>query len=222
MTGKVPSSVGELQGTLNQLILEQRTLLPFQSIVSHTFKLLSDRIKKLENKIEKLSNTTVQNSPQCEEVSIALPTGELKIEMRKISSKTTLLFIPQNQFPTFNFVGRILGPKGSQLKMLQDVTKCKILIRGFGSNKKTEITDGVKSYQPLHLQINIEECLTDFETKSRMDDCISQLLPYLIPTDSDIDTLKKLQLKELAALKSSKQSPTVTKEKINHIRYSPY
>lgn len=36
-------------------------------------------------------------------------------------------------FPQFNFVGRILGPRGLTAKQLEAETGCKIMVRGKGS-----------------------------------------------------------------------------------------
>ena len=41
--------------------------------------------------------------------------------------------IPVHQFPNYNFVGRILGPRGATLKTIQQSTQCQICIRGKGS-----------------------------------------------------------------------------------------
>lgn len=41
----------------------------------------------------------------------------------------------------FNFVGRLLGPRGNSLKRVEATTDCRVLIRGRGS-----IKDPVKVY----------------------------------------------------------------------------
>jgi hypothetical protein len=38
-----------------------------------------------------------------------------------IKKKSIKIFIPQDQYPEFNFVGRILGPKGLYLQKLEKV-----------------------------------------------------------------------------------------------------
>lgn len=43
------------------------------------------------------------------------------------------IFIPDH--PTYNFIGRILGPRGNSVRRLESLTGCKILIRGEGSVK---------------------------------------------------------------------------------------
>ena len=45
------------------------------------------------------------------------------------------LEVPVEQYPNFNFVGRLLGPRGHSLKRVEAQTSCRILIRGRGSIK---------------------------------------------------------------------------------------
>ena len=41
--------------------------------------------------------------------------------------------IPFREFPTYNFIGLIIGPRGNTQKKLEGETGCKISIRGKGS-----------------------------------------------------------------------------------------
>lgn len=45
------------------------------------------------------------------------------------------LYIPYRQYPTYPFIGLILGPRGSTQKRLERQTGAKIVIRGRGSQK---------------------------------------------------------------------------------------
>ncbi|CAK9147327.1 unnamed protein product [Ilex paraguariensis] len=45
------------------------------------------------------------------------------------------LDVPVEKFPNYNFVGRILGPRGNSLKRVEAMTECRIYIRGRGSVK---------------------------------------------------------------------------------------
>ncbi|CAM9191216.1 unnamed protein product, partial [Lampetra fluviatilis] len=40
------------------------------------------------------------------------------------------LFVPVKDYPDFNFVGRILGPRGLTAKQLESETGCRIMVRG--------------------------------------------------------------------------------------------
>lgn len=46
--------------------------------------------------------------------------------------------------PQFNFVGRILGPRGMTAKQLEQETGCKIMVRGRGSMRdKKKVTNSL-------------------------------------------------------------------------------
>ncbi|CEF66135.1 Protein quaking [Strongyloides ratti] len=76
------------------------------------------------------------------------------------------IFIPVNQFPKCNIVGRILGPKGLTVRKLEAMTGCKIRIRGKGSIKNSELSNInpqkiVQNHlnEPLHVLILAEDNL---------------------------------------------------------------
>ncbi|KAK1297432.1 KH domain-containing protein [Acorus calamus] len=52
-----------------------------------------------------------------------------------IIKKTMRVDIPVDKYPTYNFVGRLLGPRGNSLKRVEANTECRVLIRGRGSIK---------------------------------------------------------------------------------------
>ena len=45
------------------------------------------------------------------------------------------LYIPWREFPAYNFMGMVIGPRGSTQKKLERETNCKISVRGRGSGK---------------------------------------------------------------------------------------
>ncbi|XP_010244589.1 PREDICTED: KH domain-containing protein At2g38610-like isoform X2 [Nelumbo nucifera] len=52
-----------------------------------------------------------------------------------VVKKILRLEIPVDTFPNFNFVGRLLGPRGNSLKRVEASTGCRVYIRGKGSIK---------------------------------------------------------------------------------------
>ncbi|KAF9680129.1 hypothetical protein SADUNF_Sadunf06G0089100 [Salix dunnii] len=76
------------------------------------------------------------------------------------------LEIPVDTYPnvcTFNFVGRLLGPRGNSLKRVEATTGCRVYIRGKGSIKdpdKEEKLRGRPGYEhlndPLHILIEAD------------------------------------------------------------------
>ncbi|KAJ1407185.1 STAR protein, homodimerization region [Sesbania bispinosa] len=73
------------------------------------------------------------------------------------------LEIPVDTYPNFNFVGRLLGPRGNSLKRVEATTGCRVYIRGKGSIKdpdKEEKLRGRPGYEhlnePLHILIEAD------------------------------------------------------------------
>ncbi|KAL5981329.1 hypothetical protein ACLOJK_015384 [Asimina triloba] len=80
-----------------------------------------------------------------------------------IVKKTIRVDIPVEKYPTYNFVGRLLGPRGNSLKRVEASTDCRVLIRGRGSIKdptREEMMRGKPGYEhlnePLHILVEAE------------------------------------------------------------------
>ncbi|KAK7571198.1 hypothetical protein V9T40_014802 [Parthenolecanium corni] len=104
----------------------------------------------------------------------------------------------------FNFVGRILGPRGMTAKQLELETGCKIMVRGKGSmrdKKKEEQNRGKPNWEhlneELHVLISVED--TENRAKIKMQRAIEEVKKLIIPADGE-DELKKRQLMELAII----------------------
>jgi len=96
------------------------------------------------------------------------------------------------EYPEYNFIGLVIGPRGNTQKRLEKETGCKISVRGKGSLK-----DGSKgrSEQPdaddeLHVHIT-----GDDEEKVILAEKLVQEL--LQPVDDDKNEHKQKQLREL-------------------------
>ncbi|XP_029655949.1 protein quaking-B-like [Octopus sinensis] len=103
----------------------------------------------------------------------------------------------------FNFVGRILGPRGMTAKQLEQDTGCKIMIRGRGSMRdkaKEEQNRGKPNWE--HLNDDLHVLITTEDTCERADiklkKAISEIKKLLLPSGED--ELKRMQLMELAIL----------------------
>ena len=69
-------------------------------------------------------------------------------ETVNISEKIT---VPCKEYPKYNFLGKILGPKGSTLKGIASATRSKISILGRGSTKDISNEEELsKSDNPEH------------------------------------------------------------------------
>uniref|UniRef100_A0A1D1ZBE0 KH domain-containing protein At5g56140 n=1 Tax=Anthurium amnicola TaxID=1678845 RepID=A0A1D1ZBE0_9ARAE len=122
-----------------------------------------------------------------------------------IVKKAVRVDIPGDKFPTYNFVGRLLGPRGNSLKRVEAMTECRILIRGRGSIKdpaQEEMMRGKPGYEhlnePLHLVVEAE--LPVDVVDARLMQAREILDELLRPVDESQDLFKKQQLRELAVL----------------------
>ncbi|XP_047322902.1 KH domain-containing protein At2g38610-like [Impatiens glandulifera] len=116
--------------------------------------------------------------------------------------------IPVDTYPNFNFVGRLLGPRGNSLKRVEATTGCRVYIRGKGSIKdpdKEEKLRGRPGYEhlnePLHILIEADLPANIIDTRLRQSQEIIEEL--LKPVDESEDYIKRQQLRELALLNSN-------------------
>uniref|UniRef100_A0A6N2LV20 K Homology domain-containing protein n=1 Tax=Salix viminalis TaxID=40686 RepID=A0A6N2LV20_SALVM len=111
-----------------------------------------------------------------------------------IVKKILRLDIPVDSYPNFNFVGRLLGPRGNSLKRVEASMGCRVYIRGKGSIKDPE------KRAAAHL-IEAELPASVIDTRLRQaQEIIEELLK---PVDECQDMYKRQQLRELALLNLS-------------------
>ncbi|CAM8937315.1 unnamed protein product [Rhodiola kirilowii] len=122
-----------------------------------------------------------------------------------IVKRTIRVDIPVEQYPNFNFVGRLLGPRGNSLKRVEASTECRVLIRGRGSIKdpaREDMMRGKPGYEhlnePLHLLVEAELPVEIID--ARLMQAKEILEDLLKPIDEAQDMYKKQQLRELALL----------------------
>lgn len=119
------------------------------------------------------------------------------------------VFVPVRQFPKFNFVGKILGPRGNTLKRLQQQTQTRLSVLGRGSMKDKEKEEELRNSEEekhqhlkdeLHVLINVEAPKS--EAHARLAGALSELKQLMRPEN---DEVRKEQMRELAAMKEGEQ-----------------
>ncbi|XP_021740802.1 KH domain-containing protein At5g56140-like isoform X1 [Chenopodium quinoa] len=123
-----------------------------------------------------------------------------------IVKRTIRVDIPVDNYPNqYNFVGRLLGPRGNSLKRVEATTDCRVLIRGRGSIKdpaKEDMMRGKPGYEhlnePLHILVEAELPVEIID--ARLMQAREILEDLLKPVDESQDFFKKQQLRELAML----------------------
>ncbi|XP_056597531.1 KH domain-containing, RNA-binding, signal transduction-associated protein 3 isoform X2 [Triplophysa dalaica] len=124
------------------------------------------------------------------------------------------VLIPVKQFPKFNFVGKLLGPRGNSLKRLQEDTLTKMSILGKGSMRDKEKEEelrksGEAKYQHLNedLHVLIEVFAPPAEAYARMGHALEEIKKFLIPDYND--EIRHAQLQELTYLNGASEDAKV-------------
>nr|XP_043622172.1 KH domain-containing protein At5g56140 [Erigeron canadensis] len=130
-----------------------------------------------------------------------------------VVKKTIRVDIPVASYPNFNFVGRLLGPRGNSLKRVEASTDCRVLIRGRGSIKdpvKEDMMRGKPGFEhlnePLHILVEAELPVDIID--ARLMQAREILEDLLRPVDETHDFYKKQQLRELAMLNGTLREDT--------------
>ncbi|CAO2043234.1 unnamed protein product [Urochloa humidicola] len=109
------------------------------------------------------------------------------------------LYIPMKEYPGYNFIGLIIGPRGNTQKRMEKETGAKIVIRGKGSVKegkllqKRDLKPDPSENEDLHV-------LVEAETQEALDAAAGMVEKLLTPVDEVLNEHKQQQLRELAAL----------------------
>ncbi|KAB1215006.1 hypothetical protein CJ030_MR4G005257 [Morella rubra] len=113
-----------------------------------------------------------------------------------IVKRTIRVDIPVDKYPNYNFVGRLLGPRGNSLKRVEANTECRVLIRGRGSIKdpsREEMMRGKPGYEhlnePLHILVEAElpvEIVDArlMQAREILEDLLKPIMPGLLPPSS--------------------------------------
>lgn len=154
---------------LPELMAEKDTL---DSSFVHAGRLLSEEIEQFQE-----SDTKKDEEKQYLDI---ISNKNIKLAER--------VLIPVKQYPKFNFVGKLLGPRGNSLKRLQEETGAKMSILGKGSMrdkaKEEELRKGGEAkYAHLgdDLHVLIEVFVPAGEAYSRMSHALDEVKKFLVP-----------------------------------------
>lgn len=140
--------------------------------------------------------------------------------------KRVKLRVPADQFPDYNFVGRLLGPRGATLKLLERDTACRIMIRGKGSIRKDKEAE-VRGkagwehvfHEPLHVVIEVVDAADETTAARTLARAKERVELLLVPVPEERDSLKRAQLRDLAILNGTHRSvsdPIVPPPQLHH------
>lgn len=109
------------------------------------------------------------------------------------------LYIPVKEYPGYNFIGLIIGPRGNTQKRMERETGAKIVIRGKGSVKegrsqqRRDMKPDPSENEDLHV-------LIEADTADGLEKAGGMVEKLLVPVEEGRNEHKRAQLRELAAL----------------------
>ncbi|XP_051161369.1 protein held out wings isoform X11 [Leptopilina boulardi] len=177
---------------LSQLLKDRKQLAAFPNVFIHVERLLDEEIAKVRASLFQISG--VKKEP----LILPEPDGD-------VTTLTEKVYVPVKEHPDFNFVGRILGPRGMTAKQLEQETGCKIMVRGKGSmrdKKKEEQNRGKPNWEHLTDELHVLLTVEDTENRAtlKLARAVEEVKKLLVPQADGEDELKKRQLMELAII----------------------
>jgi len=130
---------------------------------------------------------------------------------------STKVLVPVKQHPKFNFVGKLLGPRGSSLKQLQSISMTKMAILGRGSMRNQAQEEELRSSSdPKHshlgedLHVEISTFASPSEAHARLAFALSEVRAYMIPDSND--QIRQQQMRDIKMIKMLASSSSSTPE----------
>ncbi|XP_057307074.1 KH domain-containing RNA-binding protein qki.S-like isoform X1 [Hydractinia symbiolongicarpus] len=197
----------ELSATdyLHQLLQDKMSVSKMPKIFLHTERLLDEEINRVRTEIFCPSNFLM---------SLPKQQGQVVKLTEKVYAKV-------KDYPKFNFVGRIIGPRGLTLRQVEQETGAKLLVRGRGSMKDKKVEDekrGQPNFEHLDEDLHVLLMVEDTEERARLklQKAVEEVNFLLTPPKDGEDGIKKKQLQDLAILNGTYRPPCAG-EVHNHI-----
>ncbi|KAK0176981.1 hypothetical protein PV328_001078 [Microctonus aethiopoides] len=131
------------------------------------------------------------------------------------------VLVPVREHPKFNFVGKLLGPKGNSMKRLQEETMCKMAVLGRGSMKDRQKEEECRqSLDPKYahltddLHVEITALAPPAEAHARIAFALAEVRKYLIPDNND--NIRQEQMREMEL--NMTEEPTGSEERRSSTR----
>lgn len=132
----------------------------------------------------------------------------VEVHQGKPTKMRIKVLIPLKEFPKYNFVGKLLGPKGSTLKQLQEETGTKMAVLGKGSvrdkKKEEDMRKEGGKYAHLNeeLHVQVEAFGHPVENYRRFSVAVGELQRFLVPDDND--DIRQQQMQDMMYLNGEK------------------
>ncbi|KAH0535301.1 KH domain-containing, RNA-binding, signal transduction-associated protein 3-like isoform X1 [Cotesia glomerata] len=120
--------------------------------------------------------------------------------------------VPVRDHPKFNFVGKLLGPKGNSLKRLQEECGCKMAVLGRGSVKDRQKEEELRasgdpkfSHLSEDLHVEISAFATPAEAHARIAYALVEVRRFLVPDYND--DIRQEQMWEMQMMNNTENNP---------------
>ncbi|XP_048000850.1 KH domain-containing, RNA-binding, signal transduction-associated protein 3-like isoform X2 [Leguminivora glycinivorella] len=134
--------------------------------------------------------------------------------------------VPVRDHPKFNFVGKLLGPKGNSLKRLQEDTLCKMAVLGRGSMKDRQKEEELRvsgdpkfSHLAEELHVEVSAFATPAEAHARVAYALAELRRFLVPDYND--DIRQEQMLEMQLLAQAPRSPPAASPRPTRLSPAP-
>lgn len=112
------------------------------------------------------------------------------------TKKIRKIYVPVKEYPDYNFIGLILGPRGFTQRQMEQETGAKISLRGKGSvrdGRGRSATKDNNEDDDLHVVISAD-------TEEALDHAEALVRRLLVPVEEGKNDIKRKQLRKLAEL----------------------
>jgi len=169
---------------------------------TNAIKLLHNEIQRIENGVEGYDS---------DPGGYREPIKYFDIYRERPVRLTVRALVPVKEHPKFNFVGKLLGPKGNSMKRLQEETMTKMAVLGRGSMRDKQKEEELRASQDpkyQHLQEELHVEITAFappaEAHARIAFALTEVRKYLIPDSND--EIRQEQMRELEMISVNGES----------------
>ncbi|XP_049826743.1 KH domain-containing, RNA-binding, signal transduction-associated protein 2 isoform X2 [Aethina tumida] len=188
-------------------------------------ELLAEKISIDQNKFPNATKLIDQEISKTQQLGKPQPKDQKYVDIyrEKPIKVTVKVLVPVREHPKFNFVGKLLGPKGNSMKRLQEETMCKMAVLGRGSMKDRQKEEELRnSLDPKYghlsddLHVEISALGPPAEAHARVAFALAEVRKYLIPDNND--NIRQEQMREMEIITSSEPPPAVPEERISSRR----
>ncbi|XP_045762682.1 KH domain-containing, RNA-binding, signal transduction-associated protein 2-like isoform X5 [Maniola jurtina] len=158
-------------------------------------ELLSEKIKLNAGKFP-VSTRLIDQEVEKVQTTGRIPARDLKyvdVYREKPVKVVVKVLVPIKEHPKVNFIGKLMGPKGTTMKQLQEETMCKMAVLGRGSIRDRQKEEELRnSLDPKHahltdeLHVEISALAPPAEAHARIAYALAEVKKYLIPDPSDM------------------------------------